>query len=229
MSTSVIIPAAGAGERMGGTVSKQFLGLHGKPIIIHTLERFEACEAVNEIVIAVQKSSRDQIEFLIREFHLTKVTNIIEGGRRRQDSVSNALSHIDPGAEFVIVHDAVRPFVQQKMILESIEKARMHGAAVVAVRVKDTVKIGNHEGRFERTLDRSVLWAAQTPQTFAKQLLIDAYANADREQIEATDDASLVELLNVQPAIVVGSFDNIKITTPDDLDFANILARRFKD
>ena len=214
---------------MGGTVSKQFLSLHGKPIIIHTLERFEVCDAVNEIVIAVQQSSRHQIELLIREFHLTKVAKIIEGGRRRQDSVSNALSHVDPNAEFVIVHDAVRPFIQQKVILESIEKARMYAAAVVAVRVKDTVKIGTHEGRFERTLDRSVLWSAQTPQTFARQLLIDAYAHAERQHIDATDDASLVEHLNVQPAIVVGSFDNIKITTPDDLDFANILARRFKD
>ncbi len=228
MFTSVIIPAAGAGERMGAAVSKQFLSLQGKPIIVHTLERFQMCGAVNEIIIAVQPSGRQQVEFLIGEFHLSKATKIVEGGKRRQDSVSNALSQLHPQAEIIIVHDAVRPFVQQRMILDSIEKAKAYSAAVAAVRVKDTVKVGNDEGRFERTLDRSALWSAQTPQTFRKQVLIDAYEKASRENIEATDDASLVELLSIRPAIVEGSFDNIKITTPDDLDFADVLARRFK-
>jgi len=229
MFTSVIIPAAGAGERMGAAVSKQFILLLGKPIIIHTLERFQMCGAVNEIIIAVQPTTRQQVEFLVGEFNLSKAAKIVEGGKRRQDSVSNALSRIDPRTEIVIVHDAVRPFIQQKVILESIEKAKVHSAAVVAVRVKDTVKVGNDEGRFERTLDRSVLWSAQTPQTFTRQLLLDAYEKAGREHVEATDDASLIERLGIRPAIVEGSFDNIKITTPDDLDFANVLVKRFKD
>jgi len=229
MFTSVIIPAAGAGERMGAAVSKQFLLLLGKPIIIHTLERFQMCGAVNEIIIAVQPSSRQQVESLIGEFHLSKATKIVEGGKRRQDSVSNALSHLNPQAEVVIVHDAVRPFIRQKAILDSIDKAISCSAAVVAVRVKDTIKVGTDEGRFGRTLDRSVLWLAQTPQTFRRQVLIDAYEKASRERIDATDDASLVELLNIRPAIVEGSFENIKITTPDDLDFANVVAHRFRD
>jgi 2-C-methyl-D-erythritol 4-phosphate cytidylyltransferase len=229
MFTSVIIPAAGAGERMGAAVSKQFLLLLGKPIIIHTLERFQMCGAVNEIIIAVQPSSRQQVESLIGEFHLSKATRIVEGGKRRQDSVSNALSHLNPQAEVVIVHDAVRPFIRQKTILDSVDKAISYSAAVVAVRVKDTIKVGTDEGRFERTLDRSVLWLAQTPQTFRRQVLIDAYEKASRERIDATDDASLVELLNIRPAIVEGSFENIKITTPDDLDFANVVAHRFRD
>jgi 2-C-methyl-D-erythritol 4-phosphate cytidylyltransferase len=229
MFTSVIIPAAGAGERMGAAVSKQFLLLLGKPIIIHTLERFQMCGAVNEIIIAVQPSSRQQVESLIGEFHLSKATKIVEGGKRRQDSVSNALSHLNPQAEVVIVHDAVRPFIHQKVILESIDKAIAYSAAVVAARVKDTIKVGSDEGRFERTLDRSVLWLAQTPQTFRRKVLIDAYEKARRERIDATDDASLVELLNIRPAIVEGSFENIKITTRDDLDFAGVVARRFRD
>ena len=229
MFTSVIIPAAGAGERMGSEVSKQFLLLQGKPIIIHTLERFQMCAGVNEIIVAVRPSDRQQIEFLIGKFHFSKATKIVEGGKRRQDSVNNALGQIHPQAEIIIVHDAVRPFIQQKVILDSIEKAKKYSAAVVAVRVKDTVKVGNDQGRFERTLDRSKLWLAQTPQTFKKQLLLDAYANASRDNVEATDDASLVELLHIRPAIVEGSFDNIKITTPGDLDFANVLASRFRD
>jgi 2-C-methyl-D-erythritol 4-phosphate cytidylyltransferase len=214
---------------MGGSVSKQFLTLHGKPIIIHTLERFQMCTAVDEILIAIQPSGREQMEYLVNEFRLSKVSSIVDGGRRRQDSVSNALALVRAEAEIVLVHDAVRPFVHQRAILASIEKARTHSAAVVAVRVKDTVKIGNQEGHFVRTLDRSVLWSAQTPQAFAKALLRQAYEKANREEIEATDDSSLVELLHVRPAIVEGSFDNIKITTPDDLDFASVLARRFID
>ena len=229
MFTSVIIPAAGAGERMGTAVSKQFLSLDGKPIIVHTLERFQMCGAVNEIIIVVQPSSRQHVESLIDEFHLSKATKIVEGGRRRQDSVSNALSQLHSQAEIVIVHDAVRPFVQQRVILDSIEKAKTYSAAVVAVRIKDTVKIGNDEGRFERTLDRSALWSAQTPQTFTRKVLLDAYEKASSDRIDATDDASLVELLNIHPAIVEGSFDNIKITTPDDLELAGVVARRFRD
>ena len=229
MFTSVIIPAAGFGERMGAAVSKQFLSLHGKPILVYTLERFKRCTAVDEIIVAAQPATHAQIEFLIKEFHLSKVSKIVEGGRRRQDSVNSALRYVSPKSDIVVIHDGVRPFIQQKVILESIEQAKMFSAAVVAVRVKDTVKVRNEEGRFEKTLDRSALWMAQTPQTFQKQLLLDAYEKANRENIEATDDASLVELLNVHPAIVQGSFDNIKITTPDDLDFANLIARRFKD
>ncbi len=229
MFTSVIIPAAGAGERMGTPVSKQFLLLQGKPIIVHTIERFQACAAIDEIIVAVHSSSREEVELLVREYRLSKVSKIVEGGRRRQDSVWNAIRHLDPHAEVVIVHDAVRPFIQQKIILASIDKALSDSAAVVAVRAKDTIKAGNDQGRFERTLDRSVLWMAQTPQTFRKQVLIDAYVHAGRENIEGTDDASFVERLNIRPAIVEGSFDNIKITTPDDLEFAEVLARRFKD
>ena len=157
MVTSVIIPAAGAGERMGAAVSKQFLLLQGKPIIVHTLERFQRCAAVDEIIVAVQASSRQHLESLLGKFHLSKTTKIVEGGKRRQDSVGNALSQVNPQAEVVIVHDAVRPFIQQKMILESIEKAITYSAAVVAVRVKDTT-FGSLDDRLgEVPSDRPVI------------------------------------------------------------------------
>ena len=214
---------------MGSAVNKQFLPLRGKPIIIHTLERFQLCPDVGEIIVAVQAASRTQMESLIKEFRLTKATKIVEGGKRRQDSVRNALSHVDPAIDIVLVHDAVRPFIRQQTIKEAIEKARSHSAAVVAVRAKDTVKIGGPDGRIKETLDRSLLWLAQTPQAFMKKLLVEAYAKAAREKFEATDDASLVERMSVFPAIVEGTPDNIKITTPDDLDVAELLARRFKD
>jgi len=229
MFTSVIIPAAGTGERMGGAVQKQFLPLHGKPIIVHTLGRFQRCDAVNEIILAVQLSNHQQVDSLLKEFHLSKVAKVVDGGKRRQDSVYNALHQLHPQSGIVVVHDAVRPFIHQRIILESIEKAALHSAAVVAVRVKDTVKIGNEKGYVEGTLDRSLLWAAQTPQTFKRQVLLEAYESAARENIAATDDASLVERLGINPAIIEGSFENIKITTPDDLDIAEGLANRFKD
>ena len=115
--------------------------------------------------------SRQQVESLIGEFHLSKATKIVEGGKQRQDSVNNALSQLHPQTEIVIVHDAVRPFIQQQVILDSIDKAISYSAAVVAVRVKDTIKVGTDEGRFERTLDRSVLWLALARQTFRRQVL----------------------------------------------------------
>ena len=229
MRTSVIIPAAGSGKRMGSGVHKQFLTLRGIPIIVVTLERFQKCSAIHEIVIAVQEAHRRTIESLVSDYHLSKVVKIVEGGERRQDSVANALGQIDPRAEIVLVHDAVRPFVQQSIIREAIEKAEKFSASVVAIRARDTVKAENGKGAFHKTLDRSVLWLAQTPQAFRKELLVKAYAKARRAKVEATDDASLVERLRIHPAIVEGSPDNIKITTPADLDLAELVARRFKD
>ncbi len=228
MFTSVIIPAAGFGERMGAPVSKQFLSLRGKPIIIHTLERFQQCSEITEIVIAAQRSAFQQIEFLVREFHLTKVRPIVEGGKRRQHSVANALSFVDARAELVAVHDAVRPFIHRKILLTAIEKAAEYSASVVAVRAKDTLKIGDENSFIESTLNRSSVWIAQTPQVFKKEILVRAYEHAKNNSIEATDDASLVEQIGIQPVLVEGSYDNIKITTPDDLEFAEVLAHRFE-
>lgn len=213
---------------MGGAVSKQFLMLRSKPIIVHTAERFQRCDGVDEIVIACHASDRPRFTALVADFRLSKVTHIVEGGVRRQDSVAKALRLVEPRSEIILVHDGVRPFVRRQTILDAIEKARVFSAAVAAVRVKDTVKMVDSDGRIQRTLDRSGLWMAQTPQAFHKQLLIDAYGKADREQLSVTDDASLVELMGIHPAIVEGDFDNIKITTPDDLDTARAISRRFK-
>ncbi|MDE3057831.1 MAG: 2-C-methyl-D-erythritol 4-phosphate cytidylyltransferase [Bacteroidota bacterium] len=228
MFTSVIIPAAGFGERMGASVSKQFLTLRGKPILIHTVERFQRCNEIAEIVITAQRSAFARIGFLVSEFHLTKVRPLVEGGERRQDSVANALNVVDPRADLIAVHDAVRPFLHKKILLQAIEKAAEYSAAVVAVRAKDTVKIGNDSAFVEKTLDRSSVWIAQTPQIFKREILVHAYMLAKEKNIVATDDSSLVEQIGIQPVLVEGSYDNIKITTPDDLEFAEALLRRFE-
>ena len=145
MSISAIIPAAGLGERMGGPVSKQFLPLHGKPIIIHTLERFQTCPEIDDIIIAASSPVIPQLELLVKDYCLDKVHRIVEGGARRQDSVWNAFLSLPSSVEIVLVHDAVRPFIKRSIILESIRKAQTWSAAVVAVPVKDTVKISTRK------------------------------------------------------------------------------------
>lgn len=227
MFVSAIIPAAGFGERMGATISKQFLMLDGKPILVHTLERFQACEIVSEIIVATQPSSLSLIEEVRQKYALTKVKPPVEGGERRQDSIANALRCVDERAEIVSVHDAVRPFVHLKEITQSIETAKYYGASIVAVRAKDTMKQASTDGRVEKTLNRSSLWSVQTPQAFQKQILLDAYRFAEKNNLTATDDSFLVEHIGISPIIVEGSYENIKVTTPDDLLLAELLVKRF--
>ncbi|MCX6138751.1 MAG: 2-C-methyl-D-erythritol 4-phosphate cytidylyltransferase [Ignavibacteriales bacterium] len=217
MSTSVVIPAAGSGSRMGAAVSKQLLLLQGKPILVLTAECFQHCH----------KRHLETVNTLVREYALTKVSAVVVGGANRQKSVMNALAALPSSSAIVLVHDAVRPFVRERMILESIDKARVHRAAVVAVPVKDTIKRAAAEGFIETTIDRTTLWAAQTPQAFQTRLLVEAYERAEQDGILATDDASLVERMGIQPAIVMGSYENIKITTPEDLDLAAAMSGRF--
>lgn len=225
--TSVIIPAAGFGERMGATIGKQFLLLHDKPILVHTLERFQQSNDIHEIIVATQASSFGIIEEFRERYALTKLRPPVEGGARRQDSIANALRFIDEQAEIVAVHDAVRPFVHLREISQSIDTARHFGASIVAVRAKDTMKQASTDGRVERTLNRSSLWSVQTPQTFRRKIIIDAYAHAAKVDITATDDSYLAEQIGILPIIVEGSYENIKITTPDDLLLAELLSKRF--
>lgn len=227
MFVSAIIPAAGFGERMGATISKQFLMLDGKPILVHTLERFQACETVQEIIVATQSSSLSLIGEIKEQYSLTKLRPPVEGGERRQDSVANALRHVDAACDIISVHDAVRPFVHLKEITQSIETAKYYGASIVAVRAKDTMKQASTDGRVEKTLNRSSLWSVQTPQTFQKKILLDAYRFAEKNNLTATDDSFLVEQIGISPIIVEGSYENIKVTTPDDLLLAELLVKRF--
>ena len=189
MSVSVIIPAAGFGERMGASISKQFLLLADKPILVHTLERFQSSPLVDEIIIATQPASFPTIELMRSEYGLTKVKAPVEGGERRQDSIANALKFVDASADIIVVHDAVRPFVHLREIEQSIETARYYGASIIAVGAKDTMKLAATDGRVERTLNRSSLWSVQTPQSFRRELLLTAYDHAAQHNIAATDDS----------------------------------------
>ncbi|MCX7983830.1 MAG: 2-C-methyl-D-erythritol 4-phosphate cytidylyltransferase [Bacteroidetes bacterium] len=224
-----LIPAAGSGIRLGGSVKKQFLVLQNKPIVVHTLQRFEWSPDVDEVLVAVPEQHIVEMEKLIVEYRLHKVSKIIAGGKHRQDSVAHLLARVNAKeSDIFLVHDGVRPFVSTKMIRDVIEACREYDAAVLAVQPKDTVRRSIGGGFFEQTLDRTALWLVQTPQAFRAPLLKKAYETATKEHFYGTDDAGLVERVGVKARIVQGSYDNIKITTQDDVDFAMLILERWK-
>lgn len=224
---AAIIPAAGSGERLGASENKPFLLLASKPVLVHTLQKFQDCFEVSEVVVVVRGVDLPRAADLVSKYQLTKVVEIVEGGARRQDSVYQGLRSIlkrDVG--HVLVHDAVRPFVHVEKIREIIKACQEHDAAILAIRPKDTIKFSNGSPFVHSTLDRSNLWAVQTPQGFAVKLLADAFDRAMKDRFAGTDDASLVEHLGVKARIVEGSYDNIKITTREDLELAELILRR---
>ena len=227
MNVTAIIPAAGKGLRLKNEVQKPFLSLSGRPIIAHTLDVFEACNVIDRIIVVfseemVGRCSTD----IIDAFGYTKVKKVAKGGVKRQDSVYNGLRAIEDGCDIIVIHDGVRPFVTTELIEHSIELCQECQAVITAVPPKDTIKRGE-EGFVVSTLDRTKLWAAQTPQAFAYDLISRAYERAYTDHFYGTDDASLVERLGVRVKILTGSYDNIKITTQEDLYLAeNILKQR---
>ncbi len=224
----VIIPAAGTGSRIGGRVKKQFLELKGKPILVHTLQRFELCSSIDEIAVAVPEEAIVEMESLVSRYRLHKVGKIVVGGERRQDSVYNVLCRIMlKDSDIVLVHDGVRPFIEPKRIAQLVQACSKNDAAVLAVQPKDTIRRSNGGGFFDQTLDRTALWLVQTPQAFKAGLLVKAFESARKEKFYSTDEAALVERLGVKVKIVEGSYDNIKITTKEDLELGNLVLERW--
>jgi len=209
---------------MGGSRSKQYLEIASKPIIAHTLQVFQEAPFVDQIILVSPAAEIPFSHDLIASYSIDKVFRVVEGGAERQDSIRKGLEAVDSSTDIVIVHDGVRPFIKSEMLEESVNIALKYGAALVAVPVKDTVK-KTEEGSVIKTIPRSNLWLAQTPQTFTYDLIRDAYKNAFLKGIIGTDDASLVEALGKEVRIVMGSYDNIKITTPEDLLFAEAIIK----
>ena len=221
-----IIPAGGKGVRMGASSAKQFLALGGKPIFLHTLERVHSCPEVDRIVLVAPREHASQMEESVRSGHLAK-TSVAIGGDQRQDSVWSGLQLLKSDEiDIVVVHDAVRPFISHELIREVVATALNHGAAIAAVRPKDTVKSSSDDRVVLTTLKRDRLWIVQTPQAFRFDLLFQAYEKAFADGFYGTDDASLVERMGIDVKIVPGNYDNIKITTTEDLEFGNLIARR---
>lgn len=223
----VIIAAGGVGTRMGTDVPKQFLPLHGVPIIIHTLRRFQHFPMLSALVVSVVPRFQEDLRRLCYACKIHWITDIVAGGQTRQQSIWNALQH--PALQqmdFIAVHDAVRPFISSQLLHRLVAAAMDSPAVVPAIPVKDTVKKWDAQTQKVQTLDRSQLFAVQTPQIFRRDVLVKAYQKALEEQYEATDDAALVEYLGVPVRLIEGEELNFKITTLWDYRFAEFVAQQ---
>jgi 2-C-methyl-D-erythritol 4-phosphate cytidylyltransferase len=220
-----IVVAAGSGRRFGGTTPKQFLDLGGKPLIVQTLERFQACPDIDQIILVLPEKDLSAFIEKYGEFKISKIAGFAVGGETRAESVWNGFRAISDAAEVVAVHDGARPLVTPEEISACLKKAGETGAAILAAPVTDTIK-EIRDGQIVRTIDRSNLRRALTPQCFRYDILRRAFANADFGAA-ATDESFLVEKLGIEVAVVEGSATNIKVTTPEDLNLAESLLKNF--
>lgn len=214
----VIIVAAGTGSRMKVNINKQFIKLNDKEIITYTIEKFYNNKNINDIVIVVKE---DEAEFFKKEI-LDKYSfnniKIAYGGKERQDSVYNGIKVLDKNCKYVLVHDGARPFVNEDIINRSLEEVQKYKSVVVGVPVKDTIKVVNNNNDIVDTPNRSTLWSVQTPQTFDYNVIKMAYEDAFNNNFYGTDDAMLVERIGYTVKMIYGSYNNIKVTTPEDID-----------
>lgn len=225
MKATVLIPAAGLGRRMGAAVNKQYLDLSGKPILAHTLERFDSHPLIEHIYPILPA---DEIAYcqqqIIAPYRFAKVRRCVPGGAERQDSVRNGLralteDGLDQPERIVLIHDGARPLFDPRLLPELLERIAATGACVVGVPVKDTIKQVDH-GLISATPERQRLWQAQTPQGFRYRRIAAAFEKADAEEYLGTDDASLLERYGLPVAMLQGDYRNIKVTTPEDLPVA---------
>ncbi|MEA1959321.1 MAG: 2-C-methyl-D-erythritol 4-phosphate cytidylyltransferase [Chloroflexota bacterium] len=207
-----IVLAAGASRRMGG-VEKISAEIAGKPLIAHTVDIFQRCPSIDEIVIVLSEDKLDFGTDLVKKFSWSKIETVCPGGARRQDSVNEGLKQLNnPG--WVVIHDGARPCLDVSLIERGLVEARDTGAAIAAIPATDTIKVVSPDGFVDQTPPRGDLWAVQTPQIFRFDIISEAYRHANDD---VTDDASLVERLGYKVKVFSGSYDNIKVTTPEDL------------
>lgn len=230
MVTAIVL-AAGSGSRMNQKKEKQFLLLAGKPLLYYSLKTFEA-SIVDEIILVTKEKDIEYCRTeIVEKYGFSKVKRIVPGGKERYDSVQKGIKASDRRHKTVMIHDAARPFVTNRMILDSISAARRYKACTVAVPVKDTIKVVDDYGFGEETPDRSKLYQIQTPQTFDREVITEAYSrlriSGDKD---ITDDTMIVErYLDQKVKMVEGSYNNIKVTTPEDMVFAEAIIRGEKD
>lgn len=227
---SVVVPAAGKSTRMQAGEDKLLMLLDGVPLLSYALHVFEKSPLVSEVILVAPMEKKGLYQQqVVQRFGLKKVAKIVAGGARRQDSVHNGFSAIAKSSEIVMVHDGARPFVTEGMIQASVESASRFGACVVGVPAKATLKESDEEGFVVRTPPRERMWEIQTPQTFRVEVFEEAYQNAVARGIEATDDSMLAEAAGKSVKIIPGSYENIKVTTPDDLLLAEMILRKQKE
>ncbi|WP_432353430.1 2-C-methyl-D-erythritol 4-phosphate cytidylyltransferase [Sporosarcina sp. A2] len=224
MDYTVMMPAAGSGTRMGAGHNKLFLELNGKTILAHTLVVFQQDPWCTGIILAIKEDERAKIEMIIEQEQITKIRALPEGGSERQHSVKACLAAHQSGG-IVLVHDAARPFIAKQVIHELATCALLHGAAVAGVKAKDTMKYVT-DGIIEETADRERLWVIQTPQAFRYEILEEASLRAEKERFLGTDEAMLAEHAGYEVRIVESTYDNIKMTTPEDLAYGGYLLKK---
>jgi 2-C-methyl-D-erythritol 4-phosphate cytidylyltransferase len=222
-----VIPAGGSGKRMGGTLSKQYVLLAGKPILAHTLERFQESGAVSAVILVVPAEDVASVrQAIVERYGLTKVKAVVPGGAQRQDSVRNGLDAAGEGYDIVLIHDGVRPFISDGLIADAVREAETFGAVTVGCPAKDTMKNVSAAGFVQSTLPRDSIWTIQTPQAFRTGIIVKAHRQAAEDGYYGTDDASLVERMGLPVKVLAGSYDNIKITTKEDLALAERIMNR---
>jgi 2-C-methyl-D-erythritol 4-phosphate cytidylyltransferase len=217
MKNIALIMAAGSGTRMKAKINKQFLLMDKKPVLYYTIKAFEDNQLIDDIVLVISKTDINYCEEnIVEKYNFKKIRKIISGGETRQESVLNGLKSLDD-CNVVLIHDGARPFVSNRIISQGIKFAEIHGAAACGVKPKDTIKIINNFSMSEATLEREKLFSVQTPQCFNYELILRCHKKAFNETFKATDDTMIVEHYFNNVYLYEGSYDNIKITTPEDL------------
>jgi 2-C-methyl-D-erythritol 4-phosphate cytidylyltransferase len=229
---AAIVPAAGLGTRMGAEQPKQFLELDGIPLILFTLRRLAACPAITDFFIATRAEDVMFLEDRVSKAGLGRSARVVHGGDTRQQSVANALAQVDPSTEIVLVHDAVRPFVTREQIERIIAEARARGAVILGLPAIDTVKevkrasLPKDVALISGTIPRERIVLAQTPQAFSTKVLKEAFARAQADGVNASDEAGLIERMGHDVHVVLGSERNMKITKPADMELARFYMER---
>ncbi|MBR4668453.1 MAG: 2-C-methyl-D-erythritol 4-phosphate cytidylyltransferase [Butyrivibrio sp.] len=234
MKTVAVILAAGSGSRMNMDVKKQYMELGGKPLIYYSIKAFEE-SIIDDIVLVVSRGDVDYVRSeIVQKYGFDKVTAVVEGGLYRYHSVRLGLEAADPKCDYAFIHDGARPFITDEIIMRTLHAVKEYGACAVGMPVKDTIKIADEDGFAVSTPDRNLTWSIQTPQAFSYKLILDLQRKLDREEgelmargINVTDDAMVVEYFSDKKVkLVEGSYNNIKITTPDDIPAAESILRQ---
>jgi 2-C-methyl-D-erythritol 4-phosphate cytidylyltransferase len=223
--TTAIIVAAGSSSRMGAGMDKLFLPVAGRPLVAHTWARFDAAKAIAEIILVVRDGRRSEFSEMAEKYGFRKPFRMVAGGKERQDSVWNGLEKLAAGTEIVAIQDAARPCTSDALIEATIAAARQEGAAVAAQAVSDTIKESEDGQYIARHLDRSRLWAVQTPQTFRVEVIRKALAKVREKGLQVTDDTAACEWIGQRVKLVVGTEPNPKVTRPEDVAYVEMLLR----
>lgn len=233
MSTHAILLGGGSGTRMKNSVNKSFILLDGKPIIAYSLLAFQQHADIHDIVVVIHHDWVKELMTWINRLGITKIKKIVEGGKERQDSVGNALRIVADSnprpTDIILVHNAANPLITPALISECIRAAHQNHASVAGYRIKDTIKRVQADGKIIETLNRAELWGMQTPQCVQYELFARAHQQATNEGFYGTDDVQLVERLHIQPMVVDCGYENIKITTPEDLSIAEKILQKRKE